>query len=197
MNFYTVFTYVMMFLHTFIGLILIAVILLQRGRGGGLAGAFGGMGGQSAFGTKAGDVFTKITIVLATIWIVLGCVCVLLASNYKKYMPSRMENRFAPNVTTAPEEDDKPGASEAKSDEKKAGDKKDDKLKDDVPPGPADPAKAEDKTDAKQDPKDASKPKADSDQPKDDAKPDAKEKDAKDKDADPAAAKESSDKKPE
>ena len=36
-----------------LGLFLIVVILLQRGRGGGLAGAFGGMGGQSAFGTKA------------------------------------------------------------------------------------------------------------------------------------------------
>ena len=30
---------------------------------------FGGMGGQSAFGTKAGDVFTRITIGTATIWI--------------------------------------------------------------------------------------------------------------------------------
>ena len=43
----------------FISLILIAVILLQRGRGGGLAGAFGGMGGQSAFGTKAGDILAR------------------------------------------------------------------------------------------------------------------------------------------
>ena len=38
-------------------LFLIALVLIQRGRGGGLAGAFGGAGGQSAFGTKAGDVF--------------------------------------------------------------------------------------------------------------------------------------------
>ncbi len=30
-----------------------------------MAGAFGGMGGQSAFGTKAGDLFTKITIGVA------------------------------------------------------------------------------------------------------------------------------------
>ena len=53
-------------------LFLIMLILIQRGRGGGLSGAFGGMGGgQSAFGTKAGDTFTKITIVAATAWIVL------------------------------------------------------------------------------------------------------------------------------
>ena len=55
----------------FSGLFLIGLILLQRGRGGGLAGAFGGMGGQSAFGTKAGDVFTRITIGVAITWILL------------------------------------------------------------------------------------------------------------------------------
>ena len=36
-----------------------------------MAGAFGGMGGQSAFGTKAGDTFTKITIAAAAFWILL------------------------------------------------------------------------------------------------------------------------------
>jgi preprotein translocase subunit SecG len=54
------------------GFLLTFIVLLQRGRGGGLAGAFGGLGGQSAFGTKAGDVFTKITIVLAIIWVSLA-----------------------------------------------------------------------------------------------------------------------------
>jgi preprotein translocase subunit SecG len=48
------------------------LILVQRGRGGGLTGALGGMGGQSAFGTKAGDVFTKITIIVAMGWILLS-----------------------------------------------------------------------------------------------------------------------------
>lgn len=67
-------------------LFLIILILLQRGRGGGLAGALGGMGGQSAFGTKAGDVFTKITSVCAIIWILL-CVGAV------KYMSSS-ENLF-------------------------------------------------------------------------------------------------------
>ncbi|MDR1957498.1 MAG: preprotein translocase subunit SecG [Planctomycetaceae bacterium] len=49
---------------------LILLILIQRGKGGGLAGAFGGMGGQSAFGTKAGDTFMRITIVCSIIWFV-------------------------------------------------------------------------------------------------------------------------------
>ena len=50
---------------------LMLIVLVQRGRGGGLAGAFGGAGGQSAFGTKAGDLFTRITICVAAFWIVL------------------------------------------------------------------------------------------------------------------------------
>lgn len=62
-----------------ISALLILVVLLQRGRGGGLAGAFGGLGGQSAFGTKAGDVFTKITIGLVTAWVLLAGVSGVLA----------------------------------------------------------------------------------------------------------------------
>ena len=60
----------------FTGLLLIFIVLLQRGRGGGLAGALGGAGGQSALGTKAGDNFTKITIGLAAIWILLACLSI-------------------------------------------------------------------------------------------------------------------------
>ena len=66
-------------------LFLILLVLIQRGRGGGLAGAFGGAGGQSAFGTKAGDVFTKITIGVAAFWILL---CIL-ALNILGRQPSK------------------------------------------------------------------------------------------------------------
>lgn len=50
---------------------LILLVLVQRGRGGGLVGALGGPGGQSALGTKAGDIFTRITIGVAAVWIFL------------------------------------------------------------------------------------------------------------------------------
>lgn len=50
--------------------LLMLVILIQKGRGGGLSGAFGGGGGGSAaFGTKTGDVFTWITIALASLFL--------------------------------------------------------------------------------------------------------------------------------
>ena len=54
--------------------LLIVVILLQRGRGGGLAGAFGGAGGHSAFGTKTGDVFTWVTVGLAVLFLLLAVI---------------------------------------------------------------------------------------------------------------------------
>ena len=61
-----------------ISLFLICLILIQRGKGGGLAGAFGGMGGSSAFGTKSGDVFTRVTMIVAGVWIVLSMVLVIV-----------------------------------------------------------------------------------------------------------------------
>lgn len=69
------------FLLVFTALFLILLVLIQRGRGGGLAGALGGMGGQSAFGAKAGDVFTKITIGVAGFWILLCIVSVNVLGN--------------------------------------------------------------------------------------------------------------------
>ncbi len=59
-----------------VSVFLILLVLVQRGRGGGLTGALGGMGGQSAFGTKAGDTFTKITVISATVWILLAILAV-------------------------------------------------------------------------------------------------------------------------
>jgi preprotein translocase subunit SecG len=61
-------------------LFLILLVLVQRGKGGGLAGALGGVGGYSAFGTRAGDMFTKITIGVAGFWLVLAVLTVRLHS---------------------------------------------------------------------------------------------------------------------
>jgi preprotein translocase subunit SecG len=65
-------------------LFLIVLILIQRGKGGGLAGAFGGMGGSSAFGARTGDVFTKVTVGVAMAWILLSMVLVVLTNRKPK-----------------------------------------------------------------------------------------------------------------
>lgn len=65
----SVWHYVFGFVLFVMAVFLIGLILLQRGRGGGLTGALGGAGGQSAFGAKTGDVYTRVTIVAATVWL--------------------------------------------------------------------------------------------------------------------------------
>lgn len=54
-----------------VGLFLILLVLIQRGKGGGLIGALGGSGGSSPFGSRAGDQFTRITIYVALVWLFL------------------------------------------------------------------------------------------------------------------------------
>jgi len=71
------FQFFLAFLLIGISLLLMLIILLQRGRGGGLAGAFGGAGGSSAFGAKTGDVFTWITVGGIAVFVLLAVV-----SNY-------------------------------------------------------------------------------------------------------------------
>ena len=78
MQFVTVLLYIVL---TLISAFLICLVLIQRGKGGGLAGAFGGAGGSSAFGTKAGDVFTKVTMITAAIWIALNMLLVVISNN--------------------------------------------------------------------------------------------------------------------
>lgn len=47
-------------------ILLITIVLLQSGKDAGLSGAFGlGGGGQTIFGARAGDVLSKLTVVMA------------------------------------------------------------------------------------------------------------------------------------
>ncbi len=77
----------------FVGIVLIFIISLQRGRGGGLVGALGGGGTSSAFGAKAGDTFTRVTIIMALVWIGLNVVQILVIPG---------GTRLPSNVTVAP-----------------------------------------------------------------------------------------------
>jgi preprotein translocase subunit SecG len=52
----------------------IFIILLQRGRGGGLEGGIGQSGGHGALGTRAGDKLIILTIISTIVWVSLACV---------------------------------------------------------------------------------------------------------------------------
>ena len=79
--------------------ILSLLVLIQRGRGGGLAGAFGGAGGSSAFGTKTADVFTKATAVMGAIFFLLA---ILTAYVMHQDVPRPTGASVAPAEPSAP-----------------------------------------------------------------------------------------------
>lgn len=54
--------------------ILILVILIQKGRGGGLSGAFGGGMASGILGTKTGDFLTWVTVGLVSVLLLLTIV---------------------------------------------------------------------------------------------------------------------------
>lgn len=176
--------YLTMGLLAFVSLLLIFIVLLQRGRGGGLAGALGGAGGQSAFGTKAGDVFTRITIVLAVIWVLLGAMNVVLLRNMATGRFEGGEEASTTPLLTAPAEGEKKDgegaapAGDAAAKPAAEGEKKDEtaaKPDEAKPAGAkADGAKAEAPAAAEK-PKEEAKPDTAAEQPKaEETKPDAK-----------------------
>lgn len=66
-------------LFTVVSLFMVLLILIQKGRGGGLSGAFGGAGGNTAFGSKTGDVLTWVTSVAFGIFLLLAVILNLLS----------------------------------------------------------------------------------------------------------------------
>ena len=58
-------------LYILVCVLLLAVVLLQRGKGGDVAAAFGGSSSQTAFGARTGATFlTRATAVLAALFVV-------------------------------------------------------------------------------------------------------------------------------
>lgn len=60
------------FLFVVVCVLLILLILIQKGRGGGLSGAFGGVGSYSPFGTKTGDALTWATVILTGMYLLIA-----------------------------------------------------------------------------------------------------------------------------
>jgi preprotein translocase subunit SecG len=77
-----------------LGLVLILLVLIQRGKGGGLSGAFGGAGGSSAFGSRTADAFVKITLYLAAVWVLV----IMIHVKVVKYDTGQQQNT---SVTTS------------------------------------------------------------------------------------------------
>jgi preprotein translocase subunit SecG len=96
--------------HILISLALISIVLVQSGKGGGLAGgAFGG-GAQTVFGGRgANDVITRATIVLAGLFFLTSLVLALMTAGLGRTQKSLMQEQ-AKQATTAPAPGQAPSA---------------------------------------------------------------------------------------
>ncbi|MFC1509852.1 preprotein translocase subunit SecG [Candidatus Omnitrophota bacterium] len=92
---------VIVVIHIIASIFLIAVILLQAGRGGGLADSFGGSQMQSLFGTKSANVLTRLTTVCAILFITT---CLLLAVISSHRSKSLVDKMALPDLATSAEE---------------------------------------------------------------------------------------------
>ena len=72
----------LLIIHVIVSIFLILVILLQAGRGGGLADTFGGSQMQSLFGTKSTTVLTRLTAICAAIFI-FSCLSLAIISSHR------------------------------------------------------------------------------------------------------------------
>ncbi len=93
-----VFQYLLTFVYITVCFLLLLVVLLQQGKGGDIASAFGGSSSQAAFGARSGaTLLTKATTVLGALFMVGALV---LAIFYERGPSSVVTGRGG--VTSAP-----------------------------------------------------------------------------------------------
>ena len=67
-------------IHTIVSTLLISVVLMQASQGGGLSGTFGGQAASSVLGGQnAGNVLSRITTWLATLFLSLAVIISMLS----------------------------------------------------------------------------------------------------------------------
>ena len=91
----------LLIVHVIVCLFLIIVVLLQSGKAADLAGAFGGMGSQTAFGPRgSATLLSKATTISAVLFMVTSLSLSILATRSAGLATSVLET--APKTKTAP-----------------------------------------------------------------------------------------------
>jgi len=91
--------YILVFLEVVCSLLLLTVILLQQSKGQGLGLGFGQGMGENLFGAQTGNVLTRATVILASVFLVNTTILTLL---YARKGPQSVIERFAPVPVAAP-----------------------------------------------------------------------------------------------
>ncbi|MFN7921132.1 MAG: preprotein translocase subunit SecG [Bryobacteraceae bacterium] len=95
--------------HVLVCLFLIVVVLLQSGKAADLAGAFGGMGSQTAFGPRgAATLLSKATTIAAAVFMVTSLSLSIWATRSGGGAATVLDSRPAPKKGAAPAEGAKP-----------------------------------------------------------------------------------------
>src|SRR5437879_699244 len=83
--------------HVIVCLFLVVVVLLQSGKAADLAGAFGGMGSQTAFGPRgAATVLSKATTIAAALFMVTSLTLAIYTTRNAGSSRSVLERQTAP-----------------------------------------------------------------------------------------------------
>src|SRR6185369_7258462 len=92
-----------MFVHVVVCIFLIIVVLLQSGKAADLAGAFGGMGSQTAFGPRgSATLLSKATTISAVLFMVTSLTLSILATKNAGLGTTVLESSPSPATKSAP-----------------------------------------------------------------------------------------------
>src|ERR1700757_1543128 len=95
--------YVLLAVHVLVCIFLIIVVLLQSGKAADLAGAFGGMGSQTAFGPRgSATLLSKATTVSAVIFMITSLSLSIIASRQSGLGTTVLEGAPATPAKSAP-----------------------------------------------------------------------------------------------
>src|SRR5271154_5639746 len=84
-------------IHVIVCFFLVIVVLLQSGKAADLAGAFGGMGSQTAFGPRgSATVLSKATTIAAALFMMTSLTLAILATRHAGSTGSVLENQKQP-----------------------------------------------------------------------------------------------------
>ena len=88
-------------IHIIVCLFLVVVVLLQSGKAADIAGAFGGMGSQTAFGPRgAATVLSKATTIAASLFMVTSLGLAIVATRTAGTGATVLERQPAPPAQT-------------------------------------------------------------------------------------------------
>lgn len=95
--------YVVTLVHVLVCFFLIIVVLLQSGKAADLAGAFGGMGSQTAFGPRgAATVLSKATTIAAALFMLTSLTLAIMATRSGQSTGSTVLEKAPPVKSSAP-----------------------------------------------------------------------------------------------